>query len=230
MHYAFKSLLGLSLTIAATTVFAGEGDGTTGKKEGYASYYADKFHGRRTANGEIFDQNALTAAHRGLPMGSMVRVKRLDNGKTITVRINDRGPYSSYMIDLSKAAAKELGLIGIKKKVSIEVLGKDGVWTPEAENDAAIVPVANVEALNQQPPTITAESELNRSRAGAAAQAAASGRAIPEERIVSGRRGKHGRHGKVRAGKSHGKVRGGKAHGKSHAKGHATGSHKKHRR
>ena len=82
-------------------------------EEGLASWYGPRFHGRKTANGEIFNQNAMTAAHRKLPLGSMVEVTNPDNGKTIIVRINDRGPYSGKrIIDLSKAAAAELDIIG----------------------------------------------------------------------------------------------------------------------
>ncbi len=79
---------------------------------GVASYYADRFHGRLTANGEIYDTSALTAAHLKLPFGQEVRVTRLDNGKSVSVRINDRGPFNkARIIDLSKAAAKELDML-----------------------------------------------------------------------------------------------------------------------
>ncbi|QIQ88068.1 septal ring lytic transglycosylase RlpA family protein [Erythrobacter sp.] len=79
---------------------------------GTASYYGRRFHGRRTANGERFDMNALTAAHRTLPFGSIVRVTNPSNGRSVTVRINDRGPFArGRVIDVSRAAAEELGLI-----------------------------------------------------------------------------------------------------------------------
>ena len=79
---------------------------------GYASYYADEFHGRKTANGETFDMNALTAAHRTLPFGTKVKVKNTKNNKTVVVRINDRGPFKdNRIIDLSLAAAKQLGMV-----------------------------------------------------------------------------------------------------------------------
>lgn len=79
---------------------------------GSASYYAAKFHGRSTASGERFDNGALTAAHRSLPFGSLVRVINPANGKSVTVRINDRGPFTKgRVIDVSRAAAEELGLI-----------------------------------------------------------------------------------------------------------------------
>jgi rare lipoprotein A len=79
---------------------------------GRASYYADKFDGRRTANGEIFDQDEMTAAHRTLPMGSRVKVTCEKTGRSVTVRVNDRGPFTgSRVIDVSKAAARELGML-----------------------------------------------------------------------------------------------------------------------
>jgi rare lipoprotein A len=79
---------------------------------GSASYYAAKFDGRRTASGERFDNGAMTAAHRTLPFGTLVRVTNLANGRSVVVRINDRGPFTrGRMIDVSRAAADELGLI-----------------------------------------------------------------------------------------------------------------------
>lgn len=72
---------------------------------GKASYYGSQHHGKRTASGERFDQNALTAAHRSLPFGTRVKVTNIRNGKAVVVRINDRGPFvRNRIIDLSKAA------------------------------------------------------------------------------------------------------------------------------
>ena len=79
---------------------------------GSASYYAAKFEGRPTANGERYRAGELTAAHRSLPFGSKVRVTNPANGRSVTVRINDRGPFTAgRVIDVSRAAAQELGLI-----------------------------------------------------------------------------------------------------------------------
>ncbi|BCR04244.1 hypothetical protein DESUT3_13130 [Desulfuromonas versatilis] len=79
---------------------------------GLASYYHDKFQGRRTASGERLDQNALTAAHRSYPFGTRVRVQNLENGKSVDVRINDRGPFvSGRIIDLTRRAAKAIGML-----------------------------------------------------------------------------------------------------------------------
>lgn len=79
---------------------------------GVASFYGRRFHGRLTANGERFDMNAMTAAHRTLPFGTQVRVTNPRNGRSVTVRINDRGPFiRGRTIDLSRRAARELGMI-----------------------------------------------------------------------------------------------------------------------
>jgi len=77
---------------------------------GTASYYAGDFHGRRTANGEIFDMSALSAAHPTLPLPSLVYVTNTENGRTLLLRVNDRGPYvNNRVIDVSRAAARYLG-------------------------------------------------------------------------------------------------------------------------
>ncbi|MGF1644484.1 MAG: septal ring lytic transglycosylase RlpA family protein [Thiotrichales bacterium] len=93
-------------------------------EHGTASYYGDRFHGKPTASGEIFDKNALTAAHLRLPFGTRVKVTNLKNKKTAVVTINDRGPFAaSRVIDVSKRVAKELGFVrhGVTK-VRLEVL------------------------------------------------------------------------------------------------------------
>lgn len=94
---------------------------------GIASWYGPTFHGKRTANGEIYDQHELTAAHRTLQMPSLVRVTNLDNGRSIVVRINDRGPFKrGRVIDVSKRAAELLGFIGQgTARVRLEVLEKE---------------------------------------------------------------------------------------------------------
>lgn len=96
---------------------------------GKSSWYGPGFHGKKTANGEKFDMNALTAAHKQLEFGTFVRVKNLENNKEVIVRINDRGPFSKYrIIDLSKQAAEKIEL---KKKgigdVRLEIFGYDMV-------------------------------------------------------------------------------------------------------
>jgi rare lipoprotein A len=90
---------------------------------GIASYYSDDFQGRKTASGEAYDKNKLTAAHKTLPFGTMIRVTRLDNNKSVVVRVNDRGPYiSGRIVDLSRKAAQQIGLIREgNTKVKVEV-------------------------------------------------------------------------------------------------------------
>src|SRR6266705_3877095 len=97
-----------------------------GVQLGVASWYGPGFHGNRTANGEIYDQYELTAAHRTLPLGTRVMVTNLSNGRAVEVRINDRGPFvDGRAIDLSYAAARTIGLVGPGTgRVRIEVLGK----------------------------------------------------------------------------------------------------------
>jgi rare lipoprotein A len=94
-----------------TTLASSEGYVETG----LASWYGEPFHGRPTASGEVFDMNALTAAHRTLPLSTCVEVRRLDDDRTVTVRVNDRGPFDDdarRIIDLSYSAGRALGLIG----------------------------------------------------------------------------------------------------------------------
>ncbi|MBC8524147.1 MAG: septal ring lytic transglycosylase RlpA family protein [Chlorobium phaeobacteroides] len=120
-----------SLQLERDSLAAADAEDELGKlfmvKEGKASYYADRFHGRLTANGERFNMHELTAAHKSLPFGSMVRVTNLNNGRKVMVRINDRGPYiKGRIIDLSLEAAKEINLLkkGVAK-VRIEVYEGD---------------------------------------------------------------------------------------------------------
>jgi rare lipoprotein A len=94
-------------------------------KIGMASWYGPGFHGKYTASGEVFNQNDLTAAHPTLPMPSLVRVTNLETGKSLIVRINDRGPFkSNRIIDLSKGSAKQLGILSTTQ-VRVQFLGKE---------------------------------------------------------------------------------------------------------
>jgi rare lipoprotein A len=93
--------------------------------DGIASWYGGKFHGRLTSNGEVFDTNEMTAAHKTLPFGTLVRVTNLDNGMTTIVRINDRGPFvEGRIIDLSRAGADAVGMVGIGvARVKLDIIG-----------------------------------------------------------------------------------------------------------
>ena len=81
---------------------------------GPASWYGPGFHGRLTANGEIYNQEGISAAHRSLPFDTLLLVTRVDNGESVVVRVNDRGPYvGDRILDLSKGAARELGILDV---------------------------------------------------------------------------------------------------------------------
>ncbi len=119
------------------------------RERGFASWYGKKFHGRQTANGEVYDMYAMTAAHPTMPLPSYARVRNLANGREIIVRVNDRGPFHpGRVIDLSYAAAKKLGLLNHIGRVEVTRLTHDeiasGAWrrggseiAPEAAPEAA---------------------------------------------------------------------------------------------
>ena len=134
---------------------------------GIASWYGEQFHGKYTANGEIFDLNQLTAAHRTLPMPTIVRVTNLENGRSIEVRVNDRGPYArGRIIDMSRRAAQLLGFEGqgtakvrvqIDVPASIQVASLAGRRGSEPEIAGAVpppapAPVGSVTAQALPPP------------------------------------------------------------------------------
>lgn len=99
------------------------------RAEGIASWYGADFHGRKTANGEVYDMNAISAAHPTMPMPSYARVTNLENGRSIVVRVNDRGPYAhGRIIDLSTGTAKALGTYGQGlARVRVEYVGRAGL-------------------------------------------------------------------------------------------------------
>lgn len=126
---------------------------------GKASWYGPGFHGRKTSNGERFNMYALTAAHRTLPIPSYVRVTNLANGKTVVVRVNDRGPFhGNRVIDLSKGAASQLGFVGQgMAQVRIESLENAQVATKAQADkfekvavEMPVVPRLNVNKINKQ--------------------------------------------------------------------------------
>jgi rare lipoprotein A len=126
-------------------------------QEGVASWYGPGFHGNATSSGEIYDQFDLTAAHRTLPLGTRVEVTQLATGRTVEVRINDRGPFvDDRIIDLSYAAAKQLGLVGPGTgRVRLEVLGAGGGGGPlpsarYAVQVGSFADQSNAERLRQQ--------------------------------------------------------------------------------
>lgn len=143
---------------------------------GTASWYGDEFHGRKTANGDRFDKNQLTAAHRTLPMPSLIRVTNLTNGRTAVLRVNDRGPFTrGRILDVSHAAARVLGFEGQgTAQVKVELLAEEsrrlaqemGVKLPDQlprrdplvdmQTSSLAQPVQAVETVElEAPPTTT---------------------------------------------------------------------------
>ena len=116
-------------------------------QSGRASWYGEKFHGRRTSNGEIFDMYKESAAHKTLPFDTYVRVLNLSNNKQIVLRINDRGPFvKGRIIDLSYAAAKDIGLIGPGvAEVKIVALGRE---VGELKSIQGVRPLVEIIDLN----------------------------------------------------------------------------------
>jgi rare lipoprotein A len=113
-NWQFAAFLFLALSLASCSkkTSGNAGSGYSKTETGKASYYADKFNGRKTANGEIYNSGKLTAAHRSIPFGTIVTVTNLSNGKSVKVRINDRGPWSGgRIIDLSRRAAEEIDMV-----------------------------------------------------------------------------------------------------------------------
>jgi len=107
-HLSKPAIAGLT-ALALTSIISTESFAQCGS----ASWYGPGFHGRSTANGERFNQGSLTAAHKSLPFGTKLRVTNKRNGKSVVVRINDRGPFiRGRMLDLSKGAAGRIGMIG----------------------------------------------------------------------------------------------------------------------
>lgn len=112
------------------------------EETGIASWYGKRFHAKKTANGEIYDMNALTAAHRTLPLPSLVRVTNIENGRSRVVRVNDRGPFrKGRIIDVSARVARELGFDGKGlAKVNVKYIGParlDGGTEPEDAREVA---------------------------------------------------------------------------------------------
>ncbi|OJJ23476.1 hypothetical protein BKI52_03685 [marine bacterium AO1-C] len=118
----------------------------TFRQRGIASYYIDRFDGRQTASGEIFDNQDLVGSHKKLPFNSMVKVTNLANNRSVIVRINDRGPYAhGRIIDVSKAAARKIGLLSTgTAKVLIESVGSNGNVTVTETPKITPKPIAKV--------------------------------------------------------------------------------------
>ncbi|MFZ3091509.1 MAG: septal ring lytic transglycosylase RlpA family protein [Nitrospirota bacterium] len=115
-------------------------------ERGLASWYGEQFHGRKTANGEVYDMYKLSAAHKTLPLGVYARVTNLENGKEVKVKVNDRGPFiRGRFLDLSYGAAKELGMVeaGVGR-VELEIIGNVPYQTAKGKASAGRVSSAGL--------------------------------------------------------------------------------------
>jgi rare lipoprotein A len=135
---------------------------------GEASFYADRFHGKKTASGVRYDKTALSAAHRELPFGTRIRVQNLDNGKSVVVTVNDRGPWRSHRIlDLSRAAATQLDMLQAgTANIKLVVIGDGSSTEPPKEDPVATtektpapVPDKRVDAKPEPKPEPTRKPE-----------------------------------------------------------------------
>jgi len=133
--FTFTTVITVALSAASLSSFAQKAREEYGK----CGYYADSFQGRPTSNGEKYDKNALTCSHKSLPFGTRLRVTRLDNKKSVVVRVNDRGPYiEGYVVDVSGEAAKELDLLKAgTARVKVEIL-ESGESEAANENRATV--------------------------------------------------------------------------------------------
>jgi rare lipoprotein A len=121
------------------------------EERGTASWYGKKFHGRKTSSGEIYNMYAMTAAHKSLPLPTMVRVTNLRNGNSVIVRVNDRGPFvGDRVIDMSYAAAKELGMVQ-SGTAPVEIIALNP--TPVSQAAPAVIAAAPAPAAPAQPAT-----------------------------------------------------------------------------
>ncbi len=129
---SFAAILSLAFCWAISSSFFAE-------EFGKAGYYADSLHGRKTSSGEKYDKQLLTCAHKSLPFGTKIRVTRLDNKRSVIVKVNDRGPFSEgYVVDLSRKAAEELYLIQAgHARVKIEVVEKPAPGTSKLSKGGA---------------------------------------------------------------------------------------------
>ena len=133
------------------------------KEWGVASWYGKKFHGRETSSGEIYDMHLMTAAHKHLPLPTFVRVTRADNGQSIIVKVNDRGPFvGERVIDLSYAAAKQLDMVESgKADVYIEALSNHYITKPILENPTPYAPEQQAALLAGEPQDVAMQESLS---------------------------------------------------------------------
>jgi rare lipoprotein A len=142
----------VAAAIAPTTITPTAPTAAAFRQTGTASWYGKDFHGRRTATGDLFDMQGLSAAHRTLPLGSLIRVTNVENNRNITLRVNDRGPFiKSRVIDLTYGAARELGFAAEgTAQVVIERLDELPGTTPFTVHAAQYVEEENARLLKER--------------------------------------------------------------------------------
>lgn len=154
MSFPLKSFLSLPLVLVFVLSMGAIQAQT---ENGEASYYADSFQGRPTASGEPYDRNRFTCAHRTLPFGTRVKITRPDNGKSVVVTVNDRGPHKKgRIVDLSYAAAQQIGLVrdGIAQ-VRLEVAGSSTQPPSASPSNVSVNPRPNTQPTYTPPPQTT---------------------------------------------------------------------------
>ena len=157
MRINYRIIFGILIFVFLTPVFSFAELYKTGVT---ASYYAEDFHGKKTSNGERFNMNDLTCAHKSLPFDTILKVTNLANGKSVQVRVNDRGPFvASREIDLSKAAAVKLGMIGTgTTKVKLEIVKKGPDTKLSQQTAASAAKIMNKIAPASTNSTVTARN------------------------------------------------------------------------
>jgi rare lipoprotein A len=149
-----------SIAFLFSLAFSLNGLWLTAQEFGYASYYSDDFNGSETAYGEIYDRNKLTAAHKMHPLGTRLRVTRLDNKKSVIVRVNDRGPYlKGRVVELSFAAARQVDMLKDGQvEVKVEVIGQDVAQSEAPKTVSVAVPTPGVTTTD---PTVKPTPTVN---------------------------------------------------------------------
>ena len=155
------------LVLLAAVLLAVPPVGAQAAEAGVASWYGPNFHGKKTANGEIYDKEKLSCAHRTMAFGTFLRVVNLDNGSSVVVRVNDRGPFAkNRVIDLSEAAARIIGMI------------------PTGTARVTLTPIPKEEALAWKGGSLGVESTAVESGSGTSADAGTGTAAIPADARV----------------------------------------------
>jgi rare lipoprotein A len=145
-----KYLLFLFINLCFTSIYAVE--------FGMASMFSDNFHNKKTASGELYDVNKMTASHKSLPFGSKIKITRLDNNQSVIARVNDRGPYTKgRIVELSRKAAREIGLNDGEVKVKVELIST-------SDDEAKPKPAPIIKDEEPEPKKIIAKGDVKKKK------------------------------------------------------------------